>query len=110
MIHSDTQSSTTYLLIQQVFDVYSCHVCPGGCPSIPIIPIMNCTLPHSVQSSSIQNPSLLLIVEVAVLISVIPSVIALFLLIVIIILVYKLRKRSQYHQLKQIAFSDEEET
>jgi len=101
-----------YLLIQQVFDVYSCHACPGGCkrPSIPIIPIMNCTLPNSAQSSSIQNPSLLLIVEVAVLIGVIPSVIALFLLIVIIILVYKLRKRSQYHQLKQIAFSDEEET
>jgi len=94
-----------YLLIQQVFDVYSCHVCPGGCPSIPIIPIMNCTLPRSVQ-----NPSLLLIVEVAVLIGVIPSVIALFLLIVIIILVYKLRNRLQYHQLKQIAFSEEEET
>jgi len=66
---------------------------------------MNCTLPRSVQ-----NPSLLLIVEVAVLIGVIPSVIALFLLIVIIILVYKLRNRLQYHQLKQIAFSEEEET
>jgi len=30
-----------YLLIQQVFDVYSCHVCPGGCkrPSVPLIPV-----------------------------------------------------------------------
>ena len=101
-----------YLLIQQVFDVYSCHVCPGGCkhPSIPIIPIMNSTLPSSAQSSSIQNPSLLLTVEVAVLIGIIPSVITPILLIVIIILVYKLRKRLQYHQLKQIAFSEEEET
>jgi len=71
---------------------------------------MNCTFPNSSQSSSVQNPSLPLIVEVAVTVGVIPSVIALFLLIVIIILVYKLRKRSQYHQLKQIAFSEEEET
>ena len=71
-----------YLLIQQVFDVYSCHVCPGGCKFYK--PIMN---------------SLLLTVEVAVPVGVISSVIALFLLIVIIILVYKLRKRLQYHQL-----------
>lgn len=36
--HKATWSSTMHLLIQQVFNVYSCHVCPGGCKSPRIYP------------------------------------------------------------------------
>lgn len=74
----------------QIFDLYSCHACPGGCNITPPT-----TIPAvCIQPSLSTNPSLLLGLAIF---GAGAAVTAIVLLVMVIVLTCKLRKKSQYH-------------
>ena len=82
------------VLYPQVFDLYSCHACPGGCNKPTTMPVP-CIQP------SLPTDSLLLALAIFGGGS---AVIAIVLLIMVMVLTHKLRKKSQYHsKLKMVA-------
>ena len=94
--------SISLVLYPQIFDLYSCHACPGGCNMTPPT-----TIPAvCIQPSLSTNPSLLLALAIF---GAGAAVIAIVLLVMVMVLTHKLRKKSQYHgrKLKMVAFQSQ---